>query len=87
MEESCRPWAAIDAWAETVTGALPTVEYLGTAAPTTLLALLALRSGDRARAGVLVDQSLTCDATHRLALLVQDALSAGLAPGWIRRTT
>ncbi|MGV8966838.1 MAG: DUF4192 domain-containing protein [Cellulomonas sp.] len=58
-----------------------------TAAPTTLLALLAWWSGDGARAGVLLDQALTCDPTHRLALLLQDALSAGLAPGWVRRTT
>ena len=57
-----------------------------TAAATTLLALLAWWSGDGARAGVLVDQALSCDATHRLALLVQDAPSAGLAPGWVRRT-
>jgi hypothetical protein len=49
----------------------------------TLLALLAWWGGDGARAGVLLDRALRCDASYRLALLLAEALAAGLAPGWV----
>jgi hypothetical protein len=50
----------------------------------TLLALLAWWRGDGARAGVLLDRALACDPAYRLALLLTEALTAGLAPGWVR---
>jgi len=52
----------------------------------TLLAVLAWWEGDGARAGVLVDRALAADATYRLALLVDQALRAGMPPGWVRGT-
>lgn len=53
----------------------------------TLLALLAWWEGDGARAGVLVERARAADPGHRLAQLVQEAVAAGLPPGWLRRTT
>ena len=50
----------------------------------TLLAVLAWWEGDGARAGVLVDRALVADPAHRLALLVDQALRAGMPPGWVR---
>lgn len=50
----------------------------------TLLAVLAWWEGDGARAGVLVDRALAADPAHRLALLVDQALQAGMPPGWAR---
>jgi hypothetical protein len=56
------------------------------AAPLALLALIAWWSGDGARAGVLVDQALTADPDYRLAALVDQMITAGFPPGWVRRT-
>ncbi len=50
----------------------------------TLLAVIAWWEGDGARAGLLVDRALAADPTHRLALLLDQALSAGMPPGWAR---
>jgi hypothetical protein len=50
----------------------------------TLLAVLAWWEGDGARAGVLVDRALAVDPGHRLAVLVDQALRAGMPPGWAR---
>lgn len=50
----------------------------------TLLAVLAWWEGDGARAGVLVDRALVADPDHRLAHLVDQALRAGMPPGWVR---
>lgn len=50
----------------------------------TLLAFLAWWEGDGARAGVLVDRALLADPDHRLAVLVDQALRAGMPPGWVR---
>lgn len=50
----------------------------------TLLAVLAWWEGDGARAGVLVDRALAADGQYRLAVLVDQALRAGLPPGWAR---
>ncbi|NMR19368.1 DUF4192 domain-containing protein [Cellulomonas fimi] len=52
----------------------------------TLLALLAWWQGDGPRAGVLLDQAFSADASYRLAHLLGDALASGLAPGWVRRS-
>jgi hypothetical protein len=52
----------------------------------TLLGLLAWWRGDGARAGVLLDRALRGDPTYRLAQLLMEALAAGLAPGWVRRS-
>lgn len=51
----------------------------------TLLAVLAWWEGDGARAGVLVDRALAADADYRLAVLVDQALRAGMPPGWAAR--
>ncbi|WP_199424229.1 DUF4192 domain-containing protein [Actinotalea solisilvae] len=53
----------------------------------TLLGVLAWWQGDGARAAVLVDRALRSEPGYRLALLVDEALAAGLPPGWIRRST
>lgn len=50
----------------------------------TLLAVLAWWEGDGARAGILVDRALDADPEYRLALLVDQALRAGMPPGWAR---
>lgn len=50
----------------------------------TLLAVLAWWAGDGARAGILVDRALDADPGYRLALLVDQALRAGMPPGWAR---
>lgn len=50
----------------------------------TLLAVLAWWEGDGARAGLLVDRALAADPGHRLAVLVDQALRAGMPPGWAR---
>ncbi len=54
---------------------------------TTLLGLLAWWRGDGARASVLLERALTDDPENRLALLLAEALTAGLAPGWARPAT
>jgi len=50
----------------------------------TLLGLLAWWQGDGARAGVLLERAVDADPRYRLAHLLIDALSAGVAPGWVR---
>ncbi len=50
-----------------------------------LLALLAWWSADGARAAVLLDRALEADPRYRLALLVREAVDAGMPPGWVRR--
>ncbi len=50
----------------------------------TLLACLAWWEGDGARAGVLAGQALELDPRYRLAVLVADVLSRGVAPAWAR---
>lgn len=60
----------------------------GRAAPAlTLLALLAWWNGDGGRAGQRLAEALALDPGHRLALLLDGALEAGLPPGWVRRET
>jgi len=51
----------------------------------TLLGLLAWWQGDGARASVLVGRALSLDPAHRLGLLLDDMLQAGLPPGWAAR--
>ncbi|GEM_PF-276540 len=51
----------------------------------TLLALMAWWGGDAVRACVLVERALGDDPGHRLAEILDRALGAGLAPGWMRR--
>ncbi|MCL3862181.1 DUF4192 domain-containing protein [Actinotalea sp. K2] len=50
----------------------------------TLLGVLAWWEGDGARAGVLVERALAASPGYRLALLLDEALSAGMPPGWLR---
>ncbi len=49
-----------------------------------LLGLLAWWVGDGARAAVLVERALADDPGYRLAGLLDDALAAGMPPGWLR---
>lgn len=56
----------------------------GHPAVSTLLAVLAWWEGDGARAGVCVDRALATDPDYRLAVLVDQALRAGMPPGWVR---
>ncbi|RYV50330.1 DUF4192 domain-containing protein [Pengzhenrongella frigida] len=55
------------------------------AAALTLLALIAWWRADGARAGVLLDRALGVDPDHRLARLLNDAVTRGLSPGWMRK--
>jgi len=58
----------------------------GSQAPAlTLLALLSWWRGDGARARVLLDGALDASPGYRLGLLLDDALGAGIPPGWVRR--
>jgi hypothetical protein len=50
-----------------------------------LLAVLAWWSADGARAAVLLDRARDADPHYRLALLLEEAVRAGMAPGWVRR--
>lgn len=52
----------------------------------TLLALVAWWHGDGATANVHLEDALTIDPDYRLAHLLAQALSVGLAPGWVRRS-
>ncbi|MCU1430938.1 MAG: hypothetical protein JWP95_43 [Actinotalea sp.] len=52
----------------------------------TLLAVLAWWEGDGAQAGVLVERALGVDPEHRLAVLMEETLAAGMPPGWLRTT-
>lgn len=56
------------------------------AAAATLLALVAWWEGDGGRAGERLREAATADSGYRLAVLLQSALDAGLAPGWLRAT-
>ncbi len=55
------------------------------AAPLGLLAWMSWWLGDGAAARTLVERSLTADPTHRLALLLGEALDRGVPPGWAQR--
>ena len=50
-----------------------------------LLAVLAWWDGDGARAAVHAEVAVAVEPGYRLALLVLDALAAGMPPGWLRR--
>ena len=52
-----------------------------------LLAVLAWWSADGARAAVLLDRACDADPQYRLARLLEEAVRAGMAPGWVRRDT
>jgi hypothetical protein len=49
-----------------------------------LLALLAWWRGEGARASLLLAQALEHEPGHRLAVLLERAVDAGLPPGWVR---
>ena len=49
----------------------------------TLLALLAWWAGEGARANLLLERALHDDPQHTLALLLAQAVTAGVAPGWV----
>ncbi|MDT0164337.1 DUF4192 domain-containing protein [Actinotalea sp. AC32] len=51
----------------------------------TLLAVLAWWSGDGARAAVLLERALEAEPAYRLARLVEEAVVAGMPPGWLAR--
>jgi hypothetical protein len=51
----------------------------------TLLAVLSWWEGDGARAGVLVERALASEPGYRLAVLIEETLTAGMAPGWLRQ--
>ncbi|MGV8965153.1 MAG: DUF4192 domain-containing protein [Cellulomonas sp.] len=53
----------------------------------TLLALIAWWRADGTRAGVLLERAIDLDPAHRLAVLLSEALSRGMAPGWRRRSS
>ena len=53
------------------------------AAALTLLAMLAWWRGDGARAAILLQRVLEDDGGYRLALLLAEALSAAVPPGWV----
>lgn len=50
-----------------------------------LLAVLAWWCADGARAAVLLDRARDADPHYRLAVLLEEAVRAGMAPGWVRR--
>ncbi|HWS59047.1 MAG TPA: DUF4192 domain-containing protein [Actinotalea sp.] len=50
----------------------------------TLLAVLAWWAGDGARAGLLVERALAAEPGYRLAELLDQTLTAGMPPGWLR---
>ncbi|MCL2454250.1 MAG: DUF4192 domain-containing protein [Micrococcales bacterium] len=50
----------------------------------TLLALLAWWSGEGARANLLLERALRCDAGYRLARMLAQAVSDGVVPGWLQ---
>lgn len=50
----------------------------------TLLGLLSWWEGSGAEARVWLDRALATDPTYRLALLLTEAVDAGMPPGWVR---
>lgn len=50
----------------------------------TLLGLLSWWRGDGARARILLERALADDDGYRLALLLEQSLSCGVPPGWVR---
>ena len=50
----------------------------------TLLGVMAWWEGGGAEARVWIDRALTVDPGYRLALLITQALDAGMPPGWVR---
>ncbi|WP_029253574.1 DUF4192 domain-containing protein [Paraoerskovia marina] len=77
-EESLRPRVVVLEQVAASTCAHPR------AAAGTLLALVAWWQGDGGRAGERLREALEADPEYRLARLLDAALSAGLAPGWLR---
>ncbi|MCV2396474.1 DUF4192 domain-containing protein [Actinotalea sp. M2MS4P-6] len=49
-----------------------------------LLAMLAWWTGDGAKAAVLVQRALATEPGYRLARLLEEALTVGMPPGWVR---
>lgn len=80
-----RPGAAADQATRLLIAVAAHAGATRAAAPLTLLALIAWWSGDGARASVLLEQALTLDPAHRLAVLLAEALDGALPPGWLRR--
>jgi hypothetical protein len=79
---------SVDLWTEIVRRVEPELA----AAPATLLAFAAWRSGDGAVASIALDRALDADPSYPMARLLGDALDNGLAPGaWLdvppRRTS
>jgi hypothetical protein len=81
-----RPGAEAERAVDLLTDAAAHATASRAAAPLTLLALLAWWSGDGARAAVLLEQALTHDPAHRLAILLHEVSATGMSPGWVRRT-
>jgi hypothetical protein len=67
-------------WTDIVTGAAP--EFVP--APASLLAFTAWQSGDGALANVAVERALAADPAYTMALLIADAVQAGLPPSAAR---
>lgn len=63
---------------------MTSTEGTSRAAAATLLALMAWWQGDGGRAGERLRDALHADPHYRLAHLLDAALNAGLAPGWLR---
>jgi hypothetical protein len=67
-------------WTDVVTGAAP--EFVP--APASLLAFTAWQSGEGALANVAVERALAADPDYSMALLIADAVQAGLPPSAAR---
>jgi hypothetical protein len=67
-------------WTDVVTGAAP--EFVP--APASLLAFTAWQSGEGALANVAVERALAADPAYSMALLIADAVQAGLPPSAAR---
>jgi hypothetical protein len=63
-------------WTDVVTGAAPELAP----APASLLAFTAWQSGDGALANVAIERALDADPSYSMALLLADAVQAGLPP-------
>lgn len=70
------PAPHVDLWADVVRRA----EAHLAPAPASLLAFAAWRSGDGALAAVALDRALDADPSYSMALLIEDALRAGIPP-------
>jgi Domain of unknown function (DUF4192) len=67
-------------WTDVVTGAAP--EFVP--APASLLAFTAWQSGEGALANVAVERALGADPAYTMALLIAEAIHAGLPPSAAR---